>query len=369
VQTSGERGGAEYANVELLSALRARGASVRLLSDQPALVAGTDVPVTEIDLGPKIKRSTVRQVAVGFAVWLWRLRTALRREARAQPIDVTLLHFKKEQLMSALLPRRLTGAVVWAEWGPLPTPLRHGPARSLYLAAAARAELIVAVSQSTRKSLIDAGVPARKVAVIDNVVDGEEILFNAAARKRYREAWGVGEQQFLLGCVSRLNASKRNDAIVDALAHLPAEVLLVFAGEGDDESALRERAAPYGQRVRFLPTPRGYVQDILSACDLAVFAPQAMEGAPRAIIFGQLCERAVIASGPEGARDMVMPGTGAIVAPAHDPHALAACIESYWQDPARRAREGRAGRVLARGRYDREVVIDKWLGELSTLCG
>ena len=369
VQTSGELGGAEYANVELLNALESYGANVSLLGDQPALVSGTGVGFTPIDLGPKIKRSSWPRVALGFIPWLARLRRALEREARAQPIDVTLLHFKKEQLMSALLPRRLTGAVVWAEWGRLPVPLTHGPARLLYLAAAKRAKLIVAVSESTRRSLVDAGVPAAKVIVINNIVDGGEVAYDALAREAYRREWGVEDEMLVLGCVSRLNASKRNDVIVDAMAYLPDDVMLVLAGDGDDEGALRVRAAPYGDRVRFLPTPRGYVQKVLSACDLAVFAPQELEGAPRAIIFGQLCERAVIASGPEGARDMVVPGTGSIVEPEHDPRMLAACIESYRSDPERRAREGQAGRSLAQLRYDRSAVVEEWVKQLSALAG
>ena len=369
VQTSGELGGAEYANVELLNALQAYGANVTLLGDQPALVSGTEVAFTAIDLGPKIKRSSWPRVVLGFLPWLARLRRALEREACTEPIDVTLLHFKKEQLMSALLPRRLTGAVVWAEWGRLPVPLTRGLARRFYLVAARRAKLIVAVSESTRESLIEAGVPAAKVIVINNIVDGAEVAFDALARESYRSEWEVEDGTLVLGCISRLNASKRNDVIVDAMAYLPEDVVLVLAGDGDDESALRLRAAPYGERVRFLPTPRGYVQKVLSACDLAVFAPQELEGAPRAIIFGQLCERAVIASGPEGARDMVTPGTGSIVTPAHDPRMLAVCIDSYRSDPERRLREGQAGRALAQERYDRGAVVEEWFTRLSALAG
>jgi glycosyltransferase involved in cell wall biosynthesis len=157
--------------------------------------------------------------------------------------------------------------------------------------------------------------------------------------------------------------------IVDAMAYLPEDVMLVLAGDGDEEAALRARAAPFGDRVRFLPTPRGYVQKVLSACDLAVFAPQQLEGAPRAIIFGQLCARAVIATGPEGARDMVTPGTGTIVTPAHDPRTLAACIESYRSDPERRVREGQAGRALAQSRYEHTAVVREWLTQLSAVAG
>ncbi|MGO9487456.1 MAG: glycosyltransferase family 4 protein [Solirubrobacteraceae bacterium] len=363
VQTSAEQGGAEYANVELLSGLQAH-ADVSFLGDQPGLVEGTEVPFVHVELGPKLKRSTLLGLALGLPRLLLRLGTALRAEARSRPIDVLLLHFKKEQLLAALLPRSLTGAVVWAEWGPLPGPLTAGPARLLYLAAARRAALVVAVSQTTRESLLRAGVPAEKIAVIDNIVDSDMIAFDEHARRRHRSGWELSEEAFVIGCVTRLSASKRNDVIIDALAYLPENVLLVLAGSGEHEAALRLRAARYGDRVRFLPTPRGYVHEILSACDLLVFAPQAIEGAPRSIIFGQLCERPVLASGPEGARDMVLAGTGTIVSPAHDPRALASSIEAYSLDPERRIREGRAGRELAQSRYSREGVIADWLERL-----
>ncbi|HEX3519309.1 MAG TPA: glycosyltransferase family 4 protein [Solirubrobacteraceae bacterium] len=367
VQTSGERGGAEYANVELLNAFRGRGLDARLVSDQPGLVIGTDVPVTEIDLGPKIKRSTWRRLAINCPLLVWRLARALAREGRDDPIDVLLLHFKKEQLISALLPRRLTGVVVWAEWGPLPTPLTRGPARWLYVTAARRARMIAAVSESTRESLISAGVPAAKVVVIHNIVDAEEVTFDEQARDRYRREWGFRDDTFVIGCVSRLNSSKRNDVIVDSMSYLAEDVVLVFAGEGDDEEALRAQAAAHGDRVRFLPTPRGYVQDVLSACDLVAFAPQPIEGAPRSIIFGQLTERPVVATGPEGARDMIPPDTGTILASPHDPKALAACIEAYKEDPERRAQEGHAGRVLAQARYDRRAVVDEWVRHIRAV--
>jgi glycosyltransferase involved in cell wall biosynthesis len=61
---------------------------------------------------------------------------------------------------------------------------------------------------------------------------------------------------------------------------------------------------------------------------------------------------------------MIPPGTGTIVSPAHDPRALAACIESYRLDPERCLREGRAGRALALERYDPEAVVEDWVARL-----
>jgi glycosyltransferase involved in cell wall biosynthesis len=365
VQTSHERGGGEYANIDVLSGLQARGVDVTLLTNQLSLVEGTEVPAVEIDLGPKLRRTTLRRVVLSFPRLVLRLRNALMREAQRKSIDVLLLHYKKEQLLSAVLPRRLTGAVVWAEWGRLPGPVLRAPARLLYLAAARRAKLIVAVSESTRDSLVNAGVPGEKVVVVHNIVDGRTIAFDPSARERYRAEWDVTAGDFVLGCVSRLNTKKRNDVLIDALTYLPKNVLLIFAGEGDNEHALQARAAPYGDRVRFLPTPRGYVGELLSACDVAVFAPQETEGAPRSIIFGQLSERPVVASAPEGASGMILAGTGTIVSPPHDPRALAACIDSYRRDPERCAREGQAGRALALARYDPEIVVEEWAVQLQ----
>src|ERR1019366_8364012 len=80
------------------------------------------------------------------------------------PVGALMLHFKKEQLLCALLPRRLTGEIVWAEWGPVPPPMRRGPARLLYALAARRARRIMAISEGTRRTIIHARALALTLA-------------------------------------------------------------------------------------------------------------------------------------------------------------------------------------------------------------
>jgi glycosyltransferase involved in cell wall biosynthesis len=358
VQTSNERGGGEYANVDLLEALAARGARVKLITNLPELVDGTPVPVREIDLGPKLSKSSVRRVGLRFPLYLWRFLSALRAEARANgPADAVLLHYKKEQLMTLFVPRRWARRVVWAEWGPLPFDFRSGPARIAYTLSARRASRIAAVSRGTKQTLVDAGVPADKVEVIPNLVDVAAVDFDAAARARLRAEWGAGERTLVVGCISRFQRKKRNDVVIDMLERLDGDVLLVMAGDGDEEGVLRERAARFGERVLFLPTPRGYVEQVLSACDVQVFAPSPTEGAPRSVILGQLVARPVVATDGEGAMDLIEPDTGTIVSPSHDSVALARVLGEYRDDPDRRGREGAAGRALALERYDPETVV------------
>jgi glycosyltransferase involved in cell wall biosynthesis len=356
IQTTNERGGAEYANVDLLDALAARGHEVVLLTNVPDIADGTAVAVREIDLGPKLARRTAARLALTFPLVLLRLARSLRAQ---RPVDVVLLHFKKEQLLCALLPRRLTGRIVWAEWGPVPPPMRHGPARLLYALAARRTARVVAVSEGTRRTVIETGVPAEKVVVIPNLVDVDAVDFDHSARERLRASWGVGEQTLVVGCISRFQQRKRNDVVIDAMANIERDddVLLVIAGEGEQEQALRTRAVPYGERIRFAPNVRGHVEAFLSACDLLVFAPSPTEGAPRVIVMAQLVGVPVIATDPEGAEGLIPAQGGTIVTPSHDPAALARAIDGYRRDPERRRREGARARELTRASHDPERTL------------
>jgi glycosyltransferase involved in cell wall biosynthesis len=354
IQTTAERGGAEYANVDLLDALRERGHDVRLVTNLPDLATGTDLVVRRIDLGPKLSHRTVSSVGLAAPVIVWRLAQALWRE---RPVAATLVHFKKEQLLVALLPGRLTGRIVWAEWGPVPPALRRGLPRLLFALAARRAAAVLAVSEGTRRTLVDAGVAADKVTIMPNLLDVDAVAADEAGGRALRAELGIGEDEFVAGCISRFQQRKRNDVVIDALAHTGDSVTLLMAGEGDQEDALRRRAAPYGDRVRFVGSVRGHVESFLSACDVLVFAPSPTEGAPRVIVMAQLVGVPVIATDPEGAAEMIPDGAGTVVTPSHDPVALAAALMEYRTDPPRRQREADAARVATLEHHDPERVL------------
>ena len=367
VLTTRETGGAEYAGVELLGALVRRGHTAKLFTNLTGLAEGSEVSTEAIEIGPKLRRSTVVPVLAGLPLWTLRLARALRRERdRTGPIDVLLVHFKKEQLMASLLPRRLTGGIAWAEWGPLPAAFTRGVPRLLYRLAARRAEAILAVSESTRRSLLEAGIPDTKITVVPNRLDPNRVRFDAAGRARLRSEWGADDGTFVVGCMGRLHRKKRVHVLIESLSHLNGNgVLLVLAGDGDEERNLRRLAAEHSGAVRFVPTPGANPQSVLSAFDVALFAAAPTEGAPQSIVLAQLTGRPVIATDRPGAEECIVPGTGMIADPAQDPRALAACIEAYRGDPERREREGQAARRFAAERHDQRK-IDADVEELLT---
>jgi glycosyltransferase involved in cell wall biosynthesis len=357
ILTTSERGGAEYASVDLLAALQARGHDVLLLTNAPRLAAGIDIPVCRLNIGPKLAQQSVLRLTVQAPLILLRIARTLHA---ARPVGAVLVHFKKEQLLCSLLPGRMTGTIVWAEWGPVPAQMRRGLPRLIYALAARRARRIMVVSDGTGRTVVEAGVPREKVVVMPDLVNLHKVEFDIAGRERLRREWGVSEGTLVVGCVSRLQRRKRNDVVIDAMAYLSGDVLLLIAGEGDQEPALRERAAPFGDRVRFVSDIRGYVQEFLSACDLLAFAPSPTEAdRPRVIVMAQLVGLPVVATHPEGAGAVQSVGAGTVISPHNDPCALAAAIAVYRDHPERRRREGEVGRRAILQAYDPAMTLSE----------
>ncbi len=353
VMTTAASGGAEFAAVDMLDALVERGHECVMLSDRPEIGRGSRVAVRPIDTGPKLSAGTWRGVALRFPAHARAMRRALELE---YPYDALLLHYKKEQLLSLVLPRRLRAALLWAEWGPVPVQMRRGPARRLYLAATARAHSVMAISAGTQRSLSDVGVPDHKIEVVPNVMRTDALTFTAVGRARVREGLGIPADAFVVGCVSRFHWKKRNDVVVDAVKQLGDDVHLILAGAGDTEADLRELALPLGERAHFIPTPRGDVAAVVSAFDVSVFCPSPAEGAPRAVILAMLASRACVSTGAEGVDQLIGDGAGAVTSPENDPDSLAAVLRAYRDDPERRGVEGRLARERAVEMHDAPVV-------------
>lgn len=356
VMTTDADGGAEFAAMEMLWALEQRGHETVMVTDRPSIARDTGVRVREIDLGPKLSGKDWPRVLLAWPRHLARLRRALEAE---MPYDVLLLHYKKEQLMARQLPARLRPAVVWAEWGPVPVQMRHGPGAWLYRNAARDVARVMAISRGTLESVVAMGVDPSKVEVVPNVMRGDELRFTAEGRARVRGELGIPEGAFVVGCISRFHPKKRNDVLVEAAKMLDERAHLILAGAGETESELRAQAAPLGERAHFVPTPRGDVADYTSAFDIGVFCPSPAEGAPRAVILPWLAGRPAISTGAMGVADMITDGIGEIASPENDPAAVAEILRGYMNDPERLAREGAAAREHALDTYDAPVVAER----------
>src|SRR4051794_31988696 len=110
--TTSADGGGEFGAVEQLRVLASRGHETLLLTNRPGLAESAGVATRKIDLGPKLSRASWPAVVARWRAYRRRLERALRDELA---YDVLLVHYKKEQLLAAGLPRELRPCLVWAE--------------------------------------------------------------------------------------------------------------------------------------------------------------------------------------------------------------------------------------------------------------
>ena len=115
----------------------------------------------------------------------------------------------------------------------------------------------------------------------------------------------VPAEAFLLLQVARFREQKDQDAVIRALAELPADVHAAFAGDGEREAACREQAAKLGVagRCHFLGV-RTDVPALLTLCDAAVMSSH-WEGFGLAAAEAMAAGKVVLASNVPGLREVV----------------------------------------------------------------
>lgn len=194
----------------------------------------------------------------------------------------------------------------------------------------------VTVSEASQADLVELGVRAGDITIIENGVDpipAELPILGAVDQPR-------------LVTVSRLVPHKRLEQAIDTVADIAGAVLDIV-GSGWWEDKLREYAAPLGDRVVF----HGHVNDaykhaVVARADVHLM-PSAKEGWGIAVTeAGQHGVPTVGYREAGGLRDSVVDGeTGVLV---ESPEQFREAAASLVADPARRHALGEAARERAR---------------------
>ncbi len=158
----------------------------------------------------------------------------------------------------------------------VPRAVMSALARRLSRWQCGHADRVIAPSGAMRERLLDYGVRAP----IEVLPTGIPLAaFGAGQRERFRREHGIPESRPVALTVSRLAHEKNIDFLIEAAERARRtcpSLLLLVAGEGPAEAALRDRVAALGlqDHVRFL----GYLArgrdlpDCYAAADLFVFA-------------------------------------------------------------------------------------------------
>lgn len=260
---------------------------------------------------------------------------------------------------------------IWPESAVLSGMMREGVLvrwmRAMERFVYRRAARILTVTADARANLLDKGVPAEKVRVIDNWVDDR--LFapapaDAIRETRDRHGWGG---RFVVLFAGNLGLVQGLGSLLEAAGRLRGDprFLLAIMGDGVDRARLERVVleSDLGGQVQFIPRqPPEAVAAYLSAADALVVHLRKSELArfvlPSKTLAYLSAGRPVIVAMDGPAADLVRDARAGLVVPPEEPQAMA---EAFLALAALNTEEldamGRRGRACVQERFAKEKVI------------
>ena len=335
--------GTERHMLDLACALRAEGAEVEIICPPDAILAerarGESLPVFALSCENKLG-------ILSALPKLW-------RAVRAGRWQVIHTHNGRTTLLAALGLYSGNGiALVTTQHfvDPARTKRRGIVAwisNAIHRAIGRRVDRVVAISETVREAAVarESAIAGKIRVVLNGIRDpSREMLIDP---KIIRRTLGVEMDTPLVVCLSRLDAEKNLEVLIEAMGTVTAVIppaVCVVAGAGDEQTRLQRQidAAGLGGKVRLL----GFQADPLSlarAGNLFVL-PSALEPFGLSIVEAMALGVPVIAVRAGGPREIVVNGVSGWLVPPGDAAEMAAKIIAVLQQPDLAARLGVGGR-------------------------
>ena len=292
----------------------------------------------------------------------WRCGLQLGRWLRGQRVDLIHAH-QYSPFFYALLARwvyRLPPILFMEHGRPYPDYPRARRILANRLLLESR-DRVVAVGEAVRQALIvNEGLPADRISVIHNGVDLKPFLLGSFNRDTVRRAIGIGDNDFVILQVARLDPIKDHETAFRALGRVlqvRPDARLVVAGDGPERPWLEALIQNHqlNANVRLLGT-RTDVAQLMSAADVLLLS-SISEGIPLTLIEAMAAGLPVVSTDVGGVAEVVDDGVTGLLAPAGDADALARQVLRLANSPALRINLAQAARTRAIEKFAEERMI------------
>jgi glycosyltransferase involved in cell wall biosynthesis len=244
------------------------------------------------------------------------------------------------------------------------------PLNRLHRITLAQASRIIAVSQAGAVQLREDGiVPARKIDVVQNGIDGERFTRAQAkfSRQQFLRRWELPEDSLLIGTVGELTPLKGQEEFVEVAARVIKQypsAYFIIAGIGSSRESKYRLLLEHQiknlnltERVRLL----GWLEDIAQLyCGLDVFVSAShMESFGLAIAEAMASSTAVVATETAGAREIIRPGETGLLVPVGDIDKLAEAVLMLLEEKETRLAMGAAAQHAVLVQFSLKRMIDE----------
>ena len=206
------------------------------------------------------------------------------------------------------------------------------------------AKLLVAVNQTMRGNLLKDGLPAEKIAVIENGIDDTSFHIGVNGTTRRRE-WNIPDDATVIVFVGSFQPYHRVDLLLQAAAKLPKihKFHLLLVGEGQKTLEAKELAQNLNllDRVTFTGSvPYQDVPSYVAAGDLTIMPATNEYGNPMKVYEYMALGLPIIAPNQDTITEIISHQLNGYLFERENVDAIAAALEMLINDPELRKRLG-----------------------------
>ncbi len=250
-----------------------------------------------------------------------------------------------------------------------------------------RSKAVVTVAPASRDVLVERGIPAAKVAVVENSIRPEfykpgpkenEVCAKYGWEDKF-VAMYIGAHGVSQGLYTLLDAAEKlHDANnVAQASRLPIreDVVFVFVGDGAEKEGMQQRARERGlDNVEFLPLQsKDWMPLFYAAADVCFVPLRRGEyftlNIPSKIFEIMACQRPIILGARgQAARIVKEAGAGLVVEP-EDATGYADAVRELMENPEKARKLGENGREYVLNNFTRRQKAEEYLDILQRLTG
>ena len=255
---------------------------------------------------------------------------------RANRIDIVHSHEYKSDLLAWLVARVHPVPIMSTVHGWITNSTKSRLFVGLSQKALGGFGRVVAVSNETRRKVVDCGVPEDRIVVLHNAIVTENYRPERHERGFLRQRFGLPADATVIGNIGRLSPEKGQADFIEAAAALAAthpRAYFVLVGDGPSRAALEQQSIDRGLSSRVFFT--GHLADVRPVYrDLDVLALTShTEGFPNVVLESLCMDVPVLATNVGGTSEAIQDGTSGVLVPAGSPAEIARGLRRMVDEP------------------------------------